>query len=228
MQRFFDIVFSGIALVLLSPLLLPLMFILRVTGEGECFFLPSRGGRGGKHFKLYKFATMLKRSPNMGASTITVCLISGLLGHNRDIFFSKLSEQLDLVRFSDIAVRYLTALGYKTVACRGEDEARERAAVLILQRRWPVCFFASDTTGEKDFEKWYTAIETLDTSHFENLGVIKNEAIFDLGKLGWFLVELAQIRQQMSWGSQLIVDLFNEMITDFNYIETGKCLDSRI
>jgi len=72
MQRFFDIVFSGIALVLLSPLLLPLMFILRVTGEGEIFFPQSRVGRGGKHFKLYKFATMLKDSPNMGTGTVTV------------------------------------------------------------------------------------------------------------------------------------------------------------
>ena len=60
------------ALVLLSPLLLPLMFILRVTGEGEIFFPQSRVGRGGKDFKLYKFATMLKDSPNMGTGTVTV------------------------------------------------------------------------------------------------------------------------------------------------------------
>ena len=72
MQRFFDIIFSGSALVLLSPLLLPLMFILRVTGEGEIFFPQSRVGRGGKHFELYKFATMLKDSPNMGTGTVTV------------------------------------------------------------------------------------------------------------------------------------------------------------
>ncbi len=72
MQRFFDIIFSSIALVLLSPFLLPLMFILRVTGEGEIFFLQSRVGRGGKHFKLYKFATMLKDSPSMGTGTVTV------------------------------------------------------------------------------------------------------------------------------------------------------------
>jgi len=72
MQRIFDILFSGIALVLLSPLLLPLIFILRMTGEGEIFFPQSRVGRGGKHFKLYKFATMLKDSPNMGSGTVTV------------------------------------------------------------------------------------------------------------------------------------------------------------
>lgn len=72
MQRFFDIVFSGIALIILSPLLLPLMFLLRATGEGEIFFLQNRVGRGGTHFKLYKFATMLKNSPNMGTGTVTL------------------------------------------------------------------------------------------------------------------------------------------------------------
>jgi lipopolysaccharide/colanic/teichoic acid biosynthesis glycosyltransferase len=72
MQRFFDIIFSSIALVLLSPLLLPLMFILRVSGEGEIFFPQNRVGRGGKHFKLFKFATMLKDSPSIGTGTVTV------------------------------------------------------------------------------------------------------------------------------------------------------------
>lgn len=72
MQRFFDIFFSGIALIVLSPLLLPLMFLLRVTGEGEIFFPQSRVGREGKYFKLYKFATMLKDSPSMGTGTVTV------------------------------------------------------------------------------------------------------------------------------------------------------------
>ena len=72
MQRFFDIVLSGIALVLLLPIFLPLIFILRMTGEGEIFFLQSRVGRGGKYFKLYKFATMQKDSPNIGTGTVTV------------------------------------------------------------------------------------------------------------------------------------------------------------
>ena len=72
MKFFFDIVFSGIALVLLSPLFLPLMFILRFTGEGKIFFSQNRVGRGRKSFKLYKFATMLRDSPNLGTGTVTV------------------------------------------------------------------------------------------------------------------------------------------------------------
>ncbi len=72
MQRFLDIFFSSISLTLASPLLLPLILILRVTGEGEVFFLQDRVGLNGKTFKLIKFATMLKDSPYIGTGTVTI------------------------------------------------------------------------------------------------------------------------------------------------------------
>ena len=72
MQRIFDIFFSSIALVVLSPLFVLVIFILRVTGEGEIFFLQNRVGLEGKQFQLYKFATMLKNSEKIGTGTITV------------------------------------------------------------------------------------------------------------------------------------------------------------
>jgi len=72
MQRFFDILLSGLALLLLSPLLVPISIALRLSGEGEVFFLQNRVGRGGQVFKLYKFATMLKNSPNLGTGTVTL------------------------------------------------------------------------------------------------------------------------------------------------------------
>ena len=72
MQRFFDIVFSGLALIVLAPLLIPVMIILKFTGEGEIFYTQQRVGKGGESFGLLKFATMLKDSPNLGSGTITV------------------------------------------------------------------------------------------------------------------------------------------------------------
>jgi lipopolysaccharide/colanic/teichoic acid biosynthesis glycosyltransferase len=72
MQRLLDILFSALALVVLSPLLLPIALALRLTGEGEVFYVQSRVGRGGKPFGLYKFATMLKNSPNLATGTVTV------------------------------------------------------------------------------------------------------------------------------------------------------------
>jgi lipopolysaccharide/colanic/teichoic acid biosynthesis glycosyltransferase len=72
MQRFFDVFFSGLALLVLSPLLVPIALLLRFTGEGEIFFLQERVGKDGKPFKLFKFATMLKNSPNIGTGTVTM------------------------------------------------------------------------------------------------------------------------------------------------------------
>lgn len=72
MERIFDILFSGLALLLLSPLLVPIVLILKCSGEGEVFFLQERIGRGGKLFKLFKFATMLKDSPYLGTGTVTM------------------------------------------------------------------------------------------------------------------------------------------------------------
>ena len=72
MQRMLDIVLSGLALLVLSPLLLPVMLALRLTGEGEVFYVQQRVGYGGQAFGLFKFATMLKNSPNIGTGTVTV------------------------------------------------------------------------------------------------------------------------------------------------------------
>jgi len=72
MQRFFDILFSAVGLLILAPLLVPIMIILKFTGEGEIFFTQQRVGKDGEMFGLLKFATMLKDSPNIGTGTITV------------------------------------------------------------------------------------------------------------------------------------------------------------
>lgn len=72
MQRFFDIIFSGLALVVLSPFLIPIAIALRVSGEGEIFYVQQRIGKDGELFGLMKFATMLKDSPNMAMGTVTV------------------------------------------------------------------------------------------------------------------------------------------------------------
>lgn len=157
-----------------------------------------------------------------------LCLMSCILGDNRDIFFPKLSEALNLTKFSDIAERYLRALGYEPHHCASEDEARADAADLIAQKKWPVYFFASDTTGEKDFEEFFTDAETLDMDRFENLGIIRNEAEFDGDKLDRFLAEIDGIRAQPIWDKPELTKLFHDMIPDFAHKETGKYLDSRM
>ena len=157
-----------------------------------------------------------------------LCLMSCLLGENRDIFFPKLSEQLHLTTFSDIAERYIIDLGYEPYYCSNEQEARDRSKELIASKRWPCYFFKSDTSGEKDFEEFFTDNEILDMGRFQNLGVIKNEANFSSHMLDNFLEVIHELRTQAVWEKATIVDLFNEMIPDFDHKETGKYLDGRM
>jgi FlaA1/EpsC-like NDP-sugar epimerase len=157
-----------------------------------------------------------------------LCLMSCLLGENRDIFFPKLSEDLHLTTFSDIAVRYLADLGYEAFECATEDEARNRAPELIAKKQWPCFFFSSDTTGEKDFEEFFTANEVLDMDRFDSVGVIKNAPIFDDKKLQYFINTIEAMRRQPTWDKPEIVALFNTMIPDFAHMETGKYLDGKM
>jgi hypothetical protein len=154
--------------------------------------------------------------------------MSCLLGENRDIFFPKFSEQLHLTTFSDVAERYLENLGYEPYQCSTEQEARERSDELIASKRWPCRFFKSDTSGEKDFEEFFTDKEILDMDRFQNVGVIKNEANFSPDMLDNFLEVINELRVQTVWEKEPIVDLFNEMIPDFDHKETGKYLDGRM
>ena len=157
-----------------------------------------------------------------------LCLMSCLLGENRDIFFPKLSEQLHLTSFSAIAERYIENLGYEPYHCSTEQEARDRSAELITSKRWPCYFFKSDTSGEKDFEEFFTDKESLDMDRFQNLAVIKNEARFDINRLDNFIEVISELRNQQIWDKKAIVDLFNKTIPDFHHKETGKYLDGRM
>lgn len=157
-----------------------------------------------------------------------LCLMSAILGQNRDIFFPKLSDKLHLITFSEIAEKYVNALGYEPYQCVSEDEARERADELISSKRWPCFFFKSDTTGEKDFEEFFTDTEDLDMSRFQSIGVIRNAPIFNAQQLDRFYTGINSLRRVGSWNKAQIVELFLEMLPDFAHLETGKYLDQRM
>ena len=157
-----------------------------------------------------------------------LCLMSCIFGENRDIFFPKLSEALHLISFADIAAKYLEARGYEPSLCESEEEARALAETLTQQGRWPCLFTRSDTTGEKDFEEFYTEKEVLDMERFQNIGVIKNEPLFDEARLEEFERTIRKMRERGRWSKEEIVTLFFRMIPDFGHKETGKYLDDKM
>ncbi|MFM2615358.1 UDP-N-acetylglucosamine 4,6-dehydratase [Vibrio campbellii] len=157
-----------------------------------------------------------------------LCLMSCIFGENRDIFFPKLSEALHLISFADIAVKYLEQLGFEPHLCETEEEARQLAHTLPEQGKWPCLFTASDTTGEKDFEEFFTDKEELDMSRFENLGIIKNEPLYEQELLTLFENSISEMKGERAWTKEQIVKLFFTMIPDFGHKETGKYLDSKM
>ncbi len=157
-----------------------------------------------------------------------LCLMSCILGENRDIFFPKLSETLHLISFADIAIKYLENKGFEPYLCNTEDEARELIKTLPEQGKWPCVFAKSDTTGEKDFEEFYTDKEVLDMDRFESLGVIKNEPEYDEKQLNNFEDAIGQLKSSMSWNKKSIVDEFFKMIPKFEYHDNGKYLDGKM
>jgi len=157
-----------------------------------------------------------------------LCLMSCLLGDNRDIFFPKLSEKLHLITFAEIAERYLAAMGYEAYPCASEEEARATIDERLAKKQWPCHFFASDTTGEKDFEEFYTDAETLDMQRFEGIGIVKNQLDFDGEKLEWFLEQVQVLKAREHWTREQLVALFHAMLPGFAHKETGKYLDDKM
>lgn len=157
-----------------------------------------------------------------------LCLMSCIFGENRDIFFPKLSESLHLITFSEIAVKYLKYIGYDAYMCSSEQEARDLVKTLPEQGKWPCLFTKSDTTGEKDFEEFYTNEERLDMDKFKNIGVIKNKLDYDVNKLDNFEDIINELKLTESWNKKLILKEFFNMIPSLKYTDTGKYLDGKM
>lgn len=157
-----------------------------------------------------------------------LCLMSCIYGENRDVFFPKLNENLHLITFAEIAVKYLHNLGYEPYLCKDEEEARILMDTLPDEGKWPCLFAMSDTTGEKDFEEFYTNDEVLDLARFNNLGIIKNNLNIQSEKLNHFTEQILKMRTDGLWNKNQIVELFHEMIPNFGHKETGKYLDAKM
>lgn len=96
-KRFFDIIFSLLAIVILLPLFIPVIILLLLTGEHEVFFKQERVGYKNKIFQIWKFATMLKNSPNMGHGDVTVRKDPRITAIGRFLRQSKLNELPQLI-----------------------------------------------------------------------------------------------------------------------------------
>lgn len=157
-----------------------------------------------------------------------LCLMSCLLGGNREIFFPRLDESLHLLTFAEIAERFLRQRGYEPHPCASEDEARELIHELPERGEWPCLFGISDTTGEKPVEEFYTSEERPDFERFDGIGVIALDAACDETLLADFEREIAALRESGRWRREQLVELFHGLLPGFEHLETGRFLDGKM
>ncbi len=154
-----------------------------------------------------------------------LCLMSCLFGENCDIFFPKLDDSLHLIKFTEIANRFLEYNNYKPLLFDSEKAAREFE---FDNNYWPCFYSQSDTTGEKDFEEFYTDKETLDLESFKDLAVIKKQQReFDFDT-ELFKEEIFKLNDKKNIKKSEIVNIFKKYLPNFKHSERGKFLDSKM
>jgi len=158
-----------------------------------------------------------------------LCLIASVLGESGDIIFPKLDEERDMISFDTIAFDLLRYLGLEADVCTSEDEARKKAALINDKAtNYPVYFFETDTSGEKPFEEFYTDKEAIDNDRFINLGVVKNSLKRDSSEIDVIFTRLRQLFASHSITKAEVVDILKTWLPDFEHIEKGKGLDSKM
>lgn len=156
-----------------------------------------------------------------------ICLLACILGNNREIFFPKLAEA-QMMTFDGIARELLRVHGYEPLECKSDAEAIDRSEELKAgSRLYPVHFSVSDTSGEKPFEEFVTETETADLDRFDSLGVITGKPIPDVDKVRKLFEELNQAFSTKTCKEE-IVSIMKSYLPNFEHIETGKSLDSKM
>ena len=156
-----------------------------------------------------------------------ICLLSCILGENRAIFFPKL-EEAQMMTFDAIGTELLHSYGYEVLECASDEEAIEKAQDLRKgSKLYPVHYSASDTSGEKPFEEFVTDTETADMDRFESLGVITGKQIPDKARIRKLFMALDAAFESETTKEE-IVRIMKEYLPNFEHIETGKSLDSKM
>ena len=156
-----------------------------------------------------------------------ICLLSCILGENRAIFFPKL-EEAQMMTFDAIGTALLKEYGYEVLQCASDAEAIEKAEDLKKgSKLYPVHYSASDTSGEKPFEEFVTDTETAVMDRFASLGVITGKQIPDKARVEKLFTALNAVFETETTKEE-VVKILKDYLPNFEHIETGKSLDSKM
>lgn len=157
-----------------------------------------------------------------------ICMLACMLGNNREIFFPKLEER-QMMTFDVIATALLRYYGYTPLLCASDEEAIEKMDVLNLEKKvYPVHYEKSDTSGEKEYEEFYTKDEETDMERFESLGVITGKVKVDSGMVETLIEKLEYLFKDEKVEKKDVIQILEMYLPNFQHIEKGKSLDSKM
>ncbi|MBP5158300.1 MAG: polysaccharide biosynthesis protein, partial [Treponema sp.] len=157
-----------------------------------------------------------------------ICMLACMLGKNREIYFPKLEEK-KMKTFSAIAADFLHENGYEVLECGSDQEAIDRAEDLRHgSKMYPVHFSASDTTGEKACEEFFTSSDQVDMSQFESLGVVTGRKARPTGEIQELFCRLEEAFSRTDTTKAEIVQILKDFLPGFEHEEKGRNLDGKM
>lgn len=157
-----------------------------------------------------------------------ICMLACMLGNNREIFFPKLRDA-QMMRFDTIATNLLHEHGFEVLECASDEEAINKAEALKEgSKLYPVHYSGSDTSGEKPYEEFFTDEESVDMERLQALGVITGKQVTDKKKVEVLFDKLSAEFAKEDTSKESIIKIMQEYLPNFEHIETGKSLDSKM
>lgn len=157
-----------------------------------------------------------------------ICMLACILGKNGEIFFPKLGEE-KMKTFSSICDDFVKAMGYVKHECHSDEEAKHFAAKMKPgDKEYPVVYFKSDTTGEKDFEEFYVEGESKDLDRFSSLGVILSKEHRPMAEVEYFMKNLDKIFARPDFTKAEVIRCLRDFLPNFEHEEKGKNLDQKM
>lgn len=157
-----------------------------------------------------------------------ICMLSCMLGKNREIFFPRLEEE-QMMTFDKIATFFLKEHGYDILECASDEEAIDKAVELKKgSKLYPVHYSGSNTSGEKAYEEFYTDAEFVDLDRLKALGIVTEKEMPDVAKIDVLFKKLNAAFDKEETTKEEVVSILSEYLPNFEHIETGKSLDSKM
>ena len=155
-----------------------------------------------------------------------LCLFASVMAESGDIVYPKLAPEKDMIPFDAVVKDMLNDMGLGCKLCSSSAEAK--AAMGDLTAGYPCEFFGSDTSGEKTFEEFYTDADVKDETTFVNLGAVKNSKKRPVEEVEAIFAKLRSVFARPDVTKADVVATLKDYLPNFQHIEKGKGLDSRM